>query len=524
MPFAPLLPSPARARRAAVVLAVALAAVAPACHRPGAAKPDDPGLIELAATPSTTLVLADQPGQMAVRVKIMAATPPAQGHGPVNLVLVLDTSGSMEGDAIASTRDAAQALVDRMADGDRLSIVVFHSLGEVLVPSIRLGDVSRKKIRTAIAGLAARGTTDLASGWSLALAQLIAGRSERTLNRMVLVTDGIPNDVSPVAELIAQTQALQVPITPLCLDVECEPTLLGQIAVQTGGSYKYLDDATAVAAVFDSEVLRLHQLVARDVRLVLKAGPGVILDATLLGDAIAGGGRSLALGDLAAGEERELVIPVTVPARRVGAVVEVLDAFLAFDDVVNHSGRRQRHGYVGVKTSGELAAIEAATEMDIETAMHRAHAATAMLQAIELGRRGDLVAANEVLDRGAAAARVRATAKDDAELAGQAGRMDALKLELPALFVQAAQQGGGEGRQGAGAAVSPSPVAVEGHATVGERPAGGAFAGLDGDRDEPAAIEKLARAQKDTVGRSIDADNRTIRRQHDESLQVLMGN
>jgi Ca-activated chloride channel family protein len=177
---------------------------------------------------------------MAVRIKVMAGTPPSRGHGPVNLALVLDTSGSMEGEAIASTRAAAQALIDRMADGDRVSIVVFHSIGEVLVKSTRLDGKSRAQIAAKLGKLEARGTTDLASGWGLGLAELSAGRTEKTLNRLVLVTDGIPNDVSMIPSLVAQTRSHQVPITTLCLDVECEATLLGDIAVQTGGKYKYL--------------------------------------------------------------------------------------------------------------------------------------------------------------------------------------------------------------------------------------------------------------------------------------------
>jgi uncharacterized protein YegL len=435
---------------------------------------------------------------------------------------VLDTSGSMEGEAIASTRAAAQALIDRMADGDRVSIVVFSSIGEVLVKSTRLDGKSRKQIAEKISKLEARGTTDLASGWGLAIGQLTAGRTDKTLNRLVLVTDGIPNDVSMIPSLIQQTRGIQVPITTLCLDVECEATLLGDIAMQTGGTYKYLDDATEVAAIFDSEVLRMHTLVARNVRLTLKPGPGVVLDPSLIGDYTAGGGRTMMLGDLAGDEERELVIPVTIPKGRAGATIEVVDAFLDFEDVVNHSGARQRHGYVGVKTSTDPKAVEAAIELDIDAAMHRAQATMATLHAIQLGRNGQLADANEVLRRGVAAARARMTNVPDAELKKQTDQMVELEQQLPSLFVQAADLDGHNGQLYA----SPAAAAPEAYPLANEpaakmpADAGGGVTGRFGGKTEE---ENMKDARDAVQARSMDVDNRAIRGLHDESVNTLMG-
>ncbi|HRE26104.1 MAG TPA: VWA domain-containing protein, partial [Anaerolineales bacterium] len=44
---------------------------------------------------------------------------------PVDLVAVLDISGSMEGDKIASARSSLSAFIGRLADRDRIQVIVF---------------------------------------------------------------------------------------------------------------------------------------------------------------------------------------------------------------------------------------------------------------------------------------------------------------------------------------------------------------------------------------------------------------
>jgi Ca-activated chloride channel family protein len=54
---------------------------------------------------------------------------------PLNLCLILDHSGSMNGRPIETVKKAANRLVDRLSPGDRLSVVVFDHRAKVLVPN-----------------------------------------------------------------------------------------------------------------------------------------------------------------------------------------------------------------------------------------------------------------------------------------------------------------------------------------------------------------------------------------------------
>src|SRR3954468_11625750 len=77
-------------------------------------------IIELGSGASNRFVRADQPGEVLVRLRLGARARREAKRSPVNLGLLIDTSGSMEGDAIRDARAASLALLDSLAEGDRL--------------------------------------------------------------------------------------------------------------------------------------------------------------------------------------------------------------------------------------------------------------------------------------------------------------------------------------------------------------------------------------------------------------------
>lgn len=423
--------------------AIALAA----CHPP---KP--PRVIastaapEPIAAPTRSLVAMDALGaaslvddggdhDFAVRVRVTAPPLLADQRPPLSLALVLDTSGSMEGPAIAAARDAARTLVERMGDRDRVTIIAFHSQSEVLVPMLTLDEAGRRRALTAIDGIRATGTTDLGGGLGLALDELARNRTGAGIERMVLLSDGVPNDGATLGALVDRATRERIAISALGLGLEFDEALLGRIAQDTGGEYLYAPDADAVARVFDEEITRMQTLVASNLVLTVKPGPGVVLgDAPWL-TAIAAN-RQAFLGDLAAGEIRDVFIPVVLAPHADGATIEVLDADLAFVDVATRQAEG-RHAFVGVKASDDDAAIAAAVVIDLATGKAKADAAGVILQAIGLARQGLVDRAEQLLLDGEKAARAAATARGDDELAAMARRMVDIRKSL--VFLRAAQ-------------------------------------------------------------------------------------
>jgi len=419
-------------RTGVVVIALLLAACSRAAPPKPPATADDPQLIELGVEPTAGKVLAGVEAALAVRIRISAARLPPSRRPPLNLTLVIDTSGSMEGEAIASARAAARGLVERLSAGDRIAVVTFASTAQVLVPSTELAVISRAAVLASIGRIEARGTTDLASGLARGLEQARLGRRAGSIDRIVLLGDGVPNDGAPIPGLVAAAQAEHLPIATLGLGLEFDEALLGSIALETGGHYTFAKDPDRVATAFADELFEMRQVVGKNLALSVTAGPGVTLVA-MPGFAPVGGGLYASLGDLAAGDTLDVIIPVHLAGHRDGATVELVDARLSFDDAALGAGPQSRAAFTSVKADADVAAVSASIVVDAARSQARTLAASAILDAISHARAGDRAGAEAIVDTAEPIARTAATQLADPELTELADRMLDLRRDLAAI-------------------------------------------------------------------------------------------
>lgn len=121
---------------------------------------------------------------------VMILPPAADGRarvGPRDVILVLDTSGSMAGASIAQAKAALDLALTRLQPDDRFNLVRFASDAEALHPGPVAATADNVEgARRWLGGLAADGGTEMADALALALAGSEPGR----LRQVVFVTDG----------------------------------------------------------------------------------------------------------------------------------------------------------------------------------------------------------------------------------------------------------------------------------------------------------------------------------------------
>lgn len=106
---------------------------------------------------------------------------------PRDLIVLLDTSGSMSGAPIAQSQRLATALIDTLGERDRLELLEFSSSVRSFRPEPAAADASTRALAKAwVAGLRASGGTEMRAGILTAMASL---RPEAQ-RQIVLVTDG----------------------------------------------------------------------------------------------------------------------------------------------------------------------------------------------------------------------------------------------------------------------------------------------------------------------------------------------
>jgi Ca-activated chloride channel homolog len=131
---------------------------------------------------------ANQPSsQRQLAISISAIGETLDRSAPLNLCLILDHSGSMNGRSLETVKKAASLLVDRLSSEDRLSIVVFDHRAKVLVPNQVIAD--REYIKQQINRLTADGGTAIDEGLRLGIEELAKGKKD-TISQAFLLTDG----------------------------------------------------------------------------------------------------------------------------------------------------------------------------------------------------------------------------------------------------------------------------------------------------------------------------------------------
>lgn len=268
----------------------------------------------------------------------LAAPPPEDvAERPRDLVVVLDTSGSMDARAteapdsptkIELARRSARALVEQLSSEDRLALVTYS--GEVTVhePLVPLTPEHRSRILSDLHGLPAHGGTDLVSGALRGLSLLAAARSSSNrTSRVMLMTDGFPTvglqKFDAVTRAIAAKQGktsittigFGAEVTSGMSDAGYDPELLTAIARSSGGSFYHAQGVDGLLRSFGLELGSLRSVAAVDVQIRIR--PGAHITAKVLSDVRHtrdGEVVTIDVGSLYADERTHLIVELEMSA------------------------------------------------------------------------------------------------------------------------------------------------------------------------------------------------------------------
>lgn len=215
-------------------------------------------------------------GPFHLRIAMRGTPEGAESRPHLSVHLVLDVSGSMAGEPIARAREAAEALVDRLAPTDDFSLVAFSSDAEVKVSDGLVGP-RREAIRSVIRGLREQGGTNIAEGLSLAYTQA-SQRSipEDAVRVVLLLSDGRATSGDTSSDRITRLSldAFQkgIQTSAFGLGADYDGALMSSIASDGAGGYYYLRDGEQIAAALSTELDKRLDPVATavEVRVRLK--------------------------------------------------------------------------------------------------------------------------------------------------------------------------------------------------------------------------------------------------------------
>lgn len=162
-----------------------------------------------------------------------------------DVVLVLDTSGSMEGEKIVQARDALTYVLEHLNPEDRFNVVEFSTgarlFEESMQPVARAAEAAEW-----VGGLAASGGTDI----NLALLEAMAMADGDRPTTLLFLTDGLPTEgeveIGRILANVAATAPANVRLFAFGVGDDVDTTLLDSLAEAHHGATTYVRPGEAV--------------------------------------------------------------------------------------------------------------------------------------------------------------------------------------------------------------------------------------------------------------------------------------
>lgn len=259
----------------------------------------------------------ERPLELTVHAPVLA------GHGPtgaLDVVLVMDASGSMQADRkMSAAQQAAHGVVGRLGADDTFGLVTFSDEASVLVSPAAHQD--RGRMDRQIDRILEGGGTNLFAGLEEGLRALRTVRGRGKAGRLILLSDGQANigvtDPERLTELVQLATEQGITVSTVGLGEDYDAELLQRLASVGRGSFDPVADSADLEGVFGRIVDEAHRVVPDawvDVELPQIDHlfvPGRVSERTP-------SGWRIFLGDLPAGSTQRLQARVRLPADYVG--------------------------------------------------------------------------------------------------------------------------------------------------------------------------------------------------------------
>ncbi len=332
-----------------------------------------------------------------VDVKTAAGAVPRQA-APLNLAIAIDHSGSMAGKRLRNAVEAARGMVNRLRDGDMVSVTTYNDRSRLLLPATTVSPQTRAEIASALDGIQAEGETCISCGIETAMSQL-SGRDDM-VKRIMMLSDGEPTvgakDPAEFVRIAERARDMNCSISAVGVDVEYNERVMSAIARGSNGRHTFVDNPSQLSAVFDQEVKSLADTVATRAELRVELAEGVEVE-RVFDRQFRQEGRTLVvpMGTFSNGDDKTLLVKLRVPRGNYGQK-SVADVRLGFRDFVSgDEGRCQGKLALALSKDGDTSPFDPLVAGRVE----RAETASVLVEANQRFAHGDVSGAKGLIDR-----------------------------------------------------------------------------------------------------------------------------
>lgn len=360
----------------------------------------------------------------------------------IDLVTVLDVSGSMAGSKLFLLKRAVCFVIENLGPADRLSIVSFSQSAHRIFPLRKMTDGGREDARLAVNSLYADGGTDIVMGLKEGAWVLEERRERNPVASIILLSDGkdtynwdqIPShrrqqnqnsaDCTQVLEYLkllpvslcpnnreSQNEDPQptFPVHAFGLGADHDPSVMHAISDASGGTFSFIESVGIMQDAFARCIGGLLSVVARELRLtVASISPGVEIGSIPSGKCASeisdlGLQGVINVGDLYADEEKEFLVHLSVPVCPSGEGEEevkrtsLLNIACSYWDTALKSMVQLEGKRVEIRRPKVLSPEDTTVSLEVDRQRNRLLVVEGIAEAKEMAESGNLLGAQALL-------------------------------------------------------------------------------------------------------------------------------
>jgi len=343
-----------------------------------------------------TKISKDSRGETFVMLEVRADPQKGQARAPVNLSLVIDRSGSMKGNRLRNAIQGASAAIERLNDGDVVSVITFDARTQVLVPPTVIDSSSRARVRNDVQGITLGGDTCISCGIEDAMIQI--DRTSGRVNRMVVLSDGDATagvrDIPGFRAMAQRARDRGTSITTIGVDVDYNEKIMTAIAADSNGRHYFVENESGLERVFEAEAESLTTTLASATEAQIELAPGVelvrVFDRTFrrVGNRVV-----VPLGSFGGGDTKTVLLKVRAPTDREG-LQAIADVEMTYRDLTTSTDSRCSGKLALDVTTGAPSALDAV----VEGRANRSETASTLKEANDLFQAGRFADARKKLE------------------------------------------------------------------------------------------------------------------------------
>mmetsp|Transcript_12308 Transcript_12308/g.15598 ORF Transcript_12308/g.15598 Transcript_12308/m.15598 type:complete len:601 (+) Transcript_12308:93-1895(+) len=318
----------------------------------------------------------------------------------LDLVVVLDKSGSMSGEKLDMCKETIKFLLTQLQDEDKFALVTFDTFVEAF-PFEKMTDEGKNKTVGIVENVTPGSATNLSGGLFEATRLVMNSKIEKNANEIqsvLLLTDGLANNgICDTSELVNE---LQIQISDLpALSIftfgygeNHNDEMLRAISDQGSGMYNFIEDEESISAAFGSCLGGLLSVVAQNISIVFKVCDDSILLKRVCTKCkvqeISEGKEYMAMiGDMFAGENKDIVVNFQMTAVDNPFPTTAINCRLEYRNMLSETNESHQIDLELVRSNSDEAAVH---NLQVINATNRVVAAESLDEATNIAKKSNL--------------------------------------------------------------------------------------------------------------------------------------